>query len=181
MVHPYLKVSRLVLESAQKNLQRHLRLGKSIRSPGGTNQVKSLILATQANPAIARLCRDYRFNIRELSTACVEIIAEKPDRIISGEQKDLLPTSIFCDPAKLEGFLKDLQLATKGKPPVQRHKAIVDCAKKQAVQMRFLPPKQSGRRRRSDQRAPSVDLKIPIVLLFATLLLVGILIAIDLF
>lgn len=173
-------MSRIVLESAQKNLQRHLRLGKSIRSPGGTNQVKSLILAAQANPAIARLCRSYRFNVRDLSAACVEIIAEKPDGIVSGTKKETLPTSVFFNPVQLEKFLQELHIATNGKPPIQRHLAIVACAKKQAARMESPA---AGRRKHGNppgHRRPAVDIKIPLALICAAIILIGIMIVIEL-
>lgn len=163
------------LESAEKELLRHLRLGKSVRSPNGANRVRSLILAALASPAAQRLCRTYMVGPGDLCTACTEIIDATPGPLTSLSAI----TAVFNDPAQLETFLKEIQHATHGQTPLQRRLAVIACAKHRAAHLgtgaKFRPATTRGHLLKS-----SLQTKLPIVLLCAVLIVVAILLAVYL-
>jgi len=168
-------VSQAALESAEKELLRHLRLGKSIRSKNGANRVRGFVLAALANPATQRLCRTYKIRTDELCTVCTEIIAATPEPVSS------LPatTSLFDDPAQLEKFLKEVYHVTHGQTPLRRRNAIVSCAKRRAAQ-RAAAEKTLRKIPRSLLLKASIKTQLPLILICAAVIVAGILLAIFL-
>ncbi|MEI6278123.1 MAG: hypothetical protein WCQ16_01915 [Verrucomicrobiae bacterium] len=169
-------MSRVVLESAEKELLRHLKLGKDVRSPNGTNRVRGLVLAALAIPATQRLCREYKVGTAELCTACTEIIAAMP-----GPTPTIsLGTALLCNPAQLEKFLQAIHRAAHGQTPLQRHLAIVACAKRMAAQLAATEKEISPEITRAKLLKSSIKSKLPVVLLCTAVIVLGILLAVYL-
>ncbi len=167
-------------KSAQKELLRYLRLGKSIRSHNGASHVRNFILETQADPVIHRLCRTYRIKVADLCLACTEILEGKQATAPSEENPALARTLLFSDPLRLEGFLKKLRHATHGQVPIQHRLAIIDCAKAYADQMTAAAPGQSLAVTRSNLLKNSIFNNLMLMMLIAGLVIAGILIALFL-
>ena len=157
-----------------------MRLGKGVRLRGGENHVRNFILETQADPAIRRLCLAYHLNVSDLSLACREILAERSDLILPGENDNPSPVQLFSDPRQLEGFLNKLQRATSGQTEIQRPLAIVACAKLQAAQMASRISEPQRLVTRSHLLKKSLLSNLFVMVLVAGLILVGMLIVIFL-
>lgn len=166
---------RHALESAGKELSRHLKLGKSVRSPNGANRVREFVRAALADSATRRLCSEHGLKTGDLCLACAELIDALPD--------DLLPqvTELFCNSVRTEEFLGELHRATESQTDLQRRMAIIACAKRRAAAMDADAPKEAGevatRRRMLDA---SIASKLPIILLCAAVIVAGILMAVYL-
>ena len=173
-------MSRIEPISARKELLRYLRLGKSIRLRGGESHVRNFILETQSDPAIRRLCLAYQLNVSDLTLACKEVLAERPDLIRPDEIQDPLPIRLFTEPGELEGFLDKLHRATHGQTEIHRPLAIVTCAKLRAAQMAGRVSRPRPVATRSNLLKKSLFNNLFLMLLVAVLILVGILIVVAL-
>lgn len=167
-------------KSAQKELLRYLRLGKSIRSRNGANHVRNFILETQADPVIHRLCRTYQIKVADLCLACTEILGEKQASARSEGNEYLASTLLFSDPLRLEGFLKKLRQATHGQAAIQHRLAIVACATAHADQMGAAAQDQRLADTRSNLLKKSIFNNLMLMMLIAGLVIAGILIALFL-
>jgi hypothetical protein len=170
-------VSRIGQKTAEKQILRHLRLGKSVRSPSGLGLVRNFILATQATPAIHALCRKYGVNVNELCVACTEILADNPELPPPGGDEVLKPTLLFSDPAKLEEFLVKVHRAARGQTTIQRRLAILTCAKSLAAQMAAQSPPPGSAASRSNLLKTSIYNKLLVLMLIAGILIAGLMIA----
>lgn len=162
-------------KSAQKELLRYLRFGKSVRSRNGANLVRNFILATHADPVIHRLCRTYQMSVSDLCIACTEILDEKSDSFRSEENEIPLPILQFRDPLRLDGFLRKLQRATHGQAMIQRRLAIMACARSHAEQIGAQAPEQHLVVTRSNLLKKSIFNNLLLMLLIAGLIIAGIL------
>jgi|GEM_PF-3564162 len=174
------KVNGLAPKSAQRELLRYLRLGKSIRSHNGANHVRNFILETQADPVIHRLCRAHQIKVADLCLACTEILEERRASAPSEENPSRASTLLFSDPLRLEGFLKNLRQATHGQAAIQRRLAIIACAKDHAARMGAAPPAQRPAGTRSNLLQKSIFNNLMLMMLVAGLVLIGMLLAVFL-
>ncbi len=174
------EVSSIESKPARKELQRYLRLGKSIRSRNGANHVRNFILESNADPAVHRLCRGYHLNISDLCLACTEMLDDQTDALRPGDKDPLAVILLFSDPLRLEGFLKKLQAAVNGQALIQRRLVIITCAKNHAAQL--VAPAQPTRKpaTRTNLLKISIFNKLLLMLLIAGLIIAGILIAVFL-
>ncbi|MFZ4776024.1 MAG: hypothetical protein ACOYM3_11700 [Terrimicrobiaceae bacterium] len=168
---------RICLSATQNELLRHIRLGKSIRSTEGANQVRNFILAAQARPSIKRLCLAYHLSFTEVCTVCTEILAEAPAPDPSEENGAPAATAVFCDPLQLEGLLKKIHYATHGQTDIQRRLAIVACAKSHAAQIAAPVSRSPLHHTRSNLLKLSIRSKLPVVMICAGIIILGVLIA----
>ena len=157
-----------------------MRLGKSVRSRNGANHVRNFILETQAEAVIHRLCRSYGIRGVDLCLACTEILDRKPDPARSDGADDLASMLVFSDPLRLEAFLRKLHQATHGQASIQRHLAIVACAKAHADQLGAPLTEQRPTTTRSNLLKKSILNNLLVMMLVAGLVVIGILIALFL-
>lgn len=169
-------MSRIGQKTAERQIVRHLRLGKSVRSPSGLGLVRNFILATQARPAAHALCRRYGVSVNELCVACTEILAENPELPSPDKDEVPKPMLIFSDPAKLEEFLIKVHRAARGQTTIQRRLAILACAKSLAAQMASQAPTPSAVSR-SNLLKTSIYNKLLVLMLITGILIAGLLIA----
>ena len=170
-------MSRVVLESAEKELLRHLKLGKNIRSTNGANRVRVLVLAALANPAIQKLCQKYKVGTGELCTACTEILAAL--RVPSASAG--LGAALLGDPAEMEKFLAEIHRAAHGQPRLRRHLAIIACAKRRAALLAAPSPAETRPEiTRAHLLNSSIMDKLPLVLLCTAVVVAAILAAVYL-
>ena len=168
---------RICLSSSQNELLRHIRLGRSVRSAEGANQVRNFILAAQALPSIQRLCLAYHLSFSELCSACTEILAgaQAPDAFVESGTPDA--TGVFCDPVQLEVLLKKIHYATHGQTDIQRRLAIVACAKSHAARIAVPVARSPLHHTRSNLLKLSIRSKLPVLMICAGIILLGVLIA----
>ncbi|MEI6070708.1 MAG: hypothetical protein WCS31_02865 [Verrucomicrobiae bacterium] len=170
-------MSRVVLESAEKELLRHLKLGKNVRSTNGTNRVRALVLAALANPAVQKLCQKYKVGTGELCTACTEILDAMPEPAESAG----LGTAFLGDPVQMEKFLAEIHRAAHGQPRLRRHLAIVACAKRHAALLAAPSPAETRPEiTRAHLLNSSIMGKLPLVLLCTAVVVAAILAAVYL-
>lgn len=148
-----------------------------MRSPNGANRVRHLVHAALMTPVNQRMCRQYGVAARELSLAYTEIVAAMERPFVSGQKMQLAPTSMFTKPEELENFLKELHRATHGQTALQRHLAIIECAKRRALLLAEGAPKQSIEITRSKLLKASIASKMPIILICVIIVVAVVLIA----
>ena len=139
-----LEVSSIESTPARNELLRYLRLGQSVRSRNGANRVRNFILATQADPAIHKLCLSHQIQTADLCLACTEILDAAPVSAGSQEERGLSLVHIFSDLQRLEELLKKLHAASEGQAALHRRAAIIACAQNYAAQ---IPPPRIAPRR----------------------------------
>lgn len=174
-------LNTFALESSEKELARHLLGGKSVRSPNGANRVRQLVHAALLVPANQRMCRQYGVSPRELSIAYTEIVAAMERPFVSGRKTLLAPTSLFTNSGELEEFLKEIHRATHGQTALQRHLAIVGCAKRRALILADDPSEKVVEVTRSKLLKASIEAKLPTMLICAIIVVAWVLIAVYLF
>lgn len=151
-----------------------------MRSPNGANRVRHLVHAALMSPANQRMCRQFGVTSRELALAYTEIVAAMRQPFVSGQKAQLAPTSLFIKPVELEHFLMEIHRATHGQTALQRHLAIIECAKRRALLLADGAPKQSVEITRSKLLKASIGAKMPILLLCGIIVVAGVLIALSL-
>ena len=160
--------------SAQKELLRYLRLGKSVRSRNGANLVRNFILATHADPIIHRLCRTYHISVNDLCQACTEILDVKAASFRSEGNENPAALLLFRDPLRLDGFLKKLHHATHALVAVHRRLGIEACARSHADQMDAPAPEQGLPGTRSNLLKKSIFNNLLLMILVGGLIIFGI-------
>lgn len=119
-------------KDAENDLERHLRLGRDVRSAGGSSKIRDVVLAKLDVPANRRICREFKLTAGELCLAFTELIAvesvKKPAAFDSGLWKRILD-----EPLLFRTALQELHRVTSGQAPLHRRAAILKWARDRAV------------------------------------------------
>lgn len=166
------------LETARKEILRHLQLGKSIRSPGGETLVRNFIAATQLSTTHRQLLKNSGLTTGELCTAFAEVVSGMPDPLLRDADDNLLWSALFGDPEQLADFLTELRRVTHAQALLHRQAAITACARKQAL----LLPKRGFTREETPTRSVlmenSIQKKLPVLAVCTAIIIIGILLAV---
>ena len=165
------------VDSAERELLRHLVQGRGVRSKNGENRLRDLVLAAQRSPSVQRLCRRYRIGTSDLCIAFTEMLDVAPRPLNIGTAPRLGPAIILTDQALLETFLREAHRVTHGQTPLQRRLGLVDCGKRHGAGLLASEPKPTPEITRSRLLKTSIKSKLPVFLLCVTVAIIGILIA----
>lgn len=165
------------IESAERNLLRHMQQGRSLRTPNASNSARNLATAAMGAPEIGRLCREHRVTCGELAAAYLEILAAMSAPILPAPPPLLAPTRLITSTDQLAPFLRDLQRDTLGLTPLQRRLAMVERAKKQAKILEDEPPRPPAEITRSFLMKSSIQSKLPLLALIVAIIVAGIALA----
>ncbi|TSA31167.1 MAG: hypothetical protein D4R65_11790 [Verrucomicrobiaceae bacterium] len=142
--------------------------------------MRHLVHAALMSPANQRMCRQYGVTARELALAYTEIVAAMKQPFVSGRKTQLAPTSMFSKPEELEEFLKEIHRSAHGQTALQRHLAIVECARRRALLFADAAPKESVEITRTNLLKASLASNMPILLVGVIIVVAGVLIAVYL-
>ncbi|MDX2080616.1 MAG: hypothetical protein SFU53_07515 [Terrimicrobiaceae bacterium] len=135
----------LPFKDAENELERHLRLGRDVRSTAGSSRIRDVVTAKLAIPANQRICREFKLTAGELSLAFTELIALESEKKRPGSESGLW-RRILDDPNLFRTALQELHRVTHGQAQLHRRAAILNWAKRRAE---ATPVRQVRRRRTS--------------------------------
>ena len=118
-----------IFENAQREFVRYLRLGKSLNSPGGMNEIRKFVSSVLLDPEIRALSGQYHIGIRDLCTVTAETFARMPNHLVTDPDDNLVALNIFSETSRFEAFLKKMLPVVDGLTPHHRNLAIVRFAK----------------------------------------------------
>jgi len=126
------------------------------------------------------MCRQYGVSVRELALAYTEIVATMRQPFVSGHKTQLVPTAMFTRPGELEEFLREIHRVAHGQTALQRHLAIINCARRRALTLAGTSSEKNAERTKTKLLKTSIEAKMPVIFICMILVAAGTLLAVYL-